>query len=276
MVTVPGMLQSMTPTPATTRRGSSLLLVACLLGLVGAIWVLTLAGRGALAAPSVLDPAAWGPWATGRDAPTIAFAVMRLLTLALAWYLLGVTLFGGVARLARWRRMVAVADLLTVPALRRLLQSAFGVGLATAALAVGSPSPTPPAQPPTAATLKMTAEAQPPAAVMIPLPDAGETVRPAVDVPVPQPELQPEPGAEAEPRGQLWTVQPGDHFWSIATRMLADAWGRTPADAEVGGYWEAVIAVNTEQLVDPQNPDLIVPGQTFRLPPPPQRPEPVD
>ena len=250
----------MTDAGSAAKGRSSLLLLGWLLVLAAAIGVLTLAGRGALAAPSILDLAAWGPWAQGRDALTIAFAVLRLLTLAMAWYLLGATIVGGVARLARWRRLVAIADVLTVPAVRRLLQSALGVGLATAALSVGSPDTAPPPAPPTAATLTMTAEVDAARVVMTPLSDQGETMTPVADFPVPQP-------ARAE-----WTVGPGDHFWSIAEQVLTDAWGRAPTDAEVVGYWDRLISVNSERLADPGNPDLIYPGQTFTVPDPPKRP----
>ena len=254
------MLLPMSTVPSAAERRSSLVLLGWLLGLVAAIAVLTLAGRGALAAPSILEVAAWRPWAQARDALTIAFAVLRLLTLAMAWYLLGATLVGGVARIARWRRLVAVADGLTVPAVRRLLQSALGVGLATAALSVGSPDTAPPAPPPTAATLTMAAEVDAARVVMTPLSDTGETMTPVVDVPVPQPE-------RAE-----WTVRPGDHFWSIAEQVLTAAWGRAPTDDETVDYWTKLISVNRERLADRDNPDVIYPGQTFAVPDPPKRP----
>lgn len=257
---ITGMLLRMTPVPATRERGSVLPLLGWVLALVAAIAVLTLAGRGPLAAPSVLDPGAWGPWASGRDALTIAFTVLRLLTLVLAWYLLGATVIGVAARLARWRRMVAVADLLTVPAVRRLLQSALGLGLATAALTVGSPGGAPPTTPPTAATLTMTAQSEPASVAMTPLTDVGETMTPVADVPVP------------DPAQRQWTVEQGDHFWSIAERVLAREWGRPPTDAEVVGYWDRLITANQDRLADPENPDLIYPGQTFAVPQPPRRP----
>jgi hypothetical protein len=252
-----GMLLGMTS--STARRDSGLALLGWTLGLLAAIAALTLAGRGALAAPSVLDPAAWGPWAVGRDALTIAFAVLRLLTLALAWYLLGATLIGVVARLARWRRLVAVADVLTVPAVRRLLQSALGAGLASAALTVGAPGAAPATPAPTAATVTMTADVERARVVMTPLSDAAETMTPMAEVPVPRPEQQ-------------WTAERGDHLWSIAEQVLTDAWGRPPTDAETVGYWDRLIAANRQHLADPDNPDLIYPGQTFTVPRPPKRP----
>lgn len=260
MAARPGMLLRMTTAPRPANHGSGLRLLAWMLGLLAAIGVLTLAGRGALAAPSVLDIGAWGSWARNRDALIIAFAGLRLLTLGLAWYLLGATLIGGAARVARWRRMVAVADALTIPAVRRLLQSALGLGLATAALTVGSPTSAPPSSAPTAATVTMAPQDQADRVVMAPLSDAGETMTPVVQVPVPQ------TGEEH------WTAERGDHFWSIAERVLTKAWGRTPTDAEIVQYSDRLITANRNRLADPDNPDLIYPGQTFRVPRPPRQP----
>lgn len=68
----------------------------------------------------------------------------------------------------------------------------------------------------------------------------------------------------------IWNVELGDHLWSIAEESLEDHWGRTDlTDAEVASYWKDVIAANEDRLVEPGNPDLILPGQALVLPPPP-------
>jgi len=64
-------------------------------------------------------------------------------------------------------------------------------------------------------------------------------------------------------------VQRGDHLWSIAAAVLEQRWGRPPHDDEIAPYWRALVAANRGGLVDPGNPDLIVPGQQLRLPPAP-------
>ena len=71
----------------------------------------------------------------------------------------------------------------------------------------------------------------------------------------------PTPGSE----DGTWTVRPGDHFWSIATAVVADELGRPGTDAEVHARWRSLIGDNTAQLVDPGNPDLLLPGQILRL-----------
>lgn len=222
-----------------------------------AVWFLTALGRGALGIPSILDPAAWGPWAAGRDATVIAFALLRAATMVVAWYLLGATVIGMVARLLHSARLVTVTDLLTVPAVRRLLQSALGVGLATAALTAGSPGAGPmQAQ----ATPTASAPAEPEAIEMTPRDDGS-----AVLVPVPPLPQTAQPAPPAQPPTE-WKVRPGEHFWSIAEAVVGQAGDRAPSDEEVTEYWERLVAANRSRLADRANPDLLYPGQTLHLP----------
>jgi hypothetical protein len=101
------------------------------LGTLGAGLVLFHAvGAGPLAAPP-LDPDAWSAWVASRDAFVATAALLRLLVLALSWYLVGATTAGLVARAARSVRAVRVADAVTIPALRRLLDAGVGLSLAT-------------------------------------------------------------------------------------------------------------------------------------------------
>jgi nucleoid-associated protein YgaU len=114
-------------------------LAAWLATLAGGIALFHLLGTGPLAAPPLTEPAAWGAWASEREPAVATVAILRLVVLALAWYLVGVTTIGLVARLARAARLVRVADALTVPALRRFLQGALGLGLATAMVGAAAP-----------------------------------------------------------------------------------------------------------------------------------------
>lgn len=117
----------------TTAPSRHLLpLVAWGVSLVAAVVLFTLLGNGQLAAPPLTDPGAWGDWLGDRDPVVATVAVLRLLVLAMAWYLVGVTTIGAIARLADIAALVRVADALSIPAVRRLLQSTLGVGLATA------------------------------------------------------------------------------------------------------------------------------------------------
>ena len=226
--------------------------------LAGGIWLLTALGRGPLGAPSVLAPGEWAAWTTSRDAITIVFALLRVIALAMAWYLAGATAVGIVARLVRSSRMIAVADWLAVPAVRRIVQAALGAGLAAASLTAGSTSAVTDRTP-----SAVVATATEPTGQQAVTDEILMTPAPAAQVlqPVAEPPARP---AIHEP--DTWTVRPGDHLWSIAESTLAQSWGRTPTDEETTEYWQRLIARNRSALTDPGNPDLILPGQVFELP----------
>lgn len=307
-------------------------LAAWVAALVGAVVAFTAMGSGPLAAPALTDPGSWSAWAVGKDPVVATAAVLRLVVLLLAWYLLGATTVGAVARLARLTAMVRVADALSVPVVRRVLQTSLGVSLATA-VAVSSTSvtgsrpgpapmmaaaaqdvaaeaegPAPPRMrplPPREATAQMPTPPEPaqtptppdPAAATVPAstrePRPDDTEPPATPTP---PRETPAPGdasvtgvaatpehREAPPPADATTdtpdatgtsaatdtstvtVRPGDHLWSIAEQHLA-ARGTPPAEDRVAAYWRRLIEANRDQLVDPTNPDLILPGQQFVLP----------
>jgi hypothetical protein len=104
-------------------------------------------GDGRLAPPP-LDPSAWVPWIEDRDALIATMALLRLVVLGLCWYLVGVTTVGTIARLLRAARLTRIADALTLPIVRRLLQQTLGVVLATAMVtAATGPSLTVPPAP---------------------------------------------------------------------------------------------------------------------------------
>ncbi len=88
---------------------------------------------------------------------------------------------------------------------------------------------------------------------------------PAVAVSPPRPEPAQHPRTEAE-TGTSWTVRSGDHLWHIAEATLVVRGGAAPDEATTAIYWRRLIAANRDRLVDPSNPDLILPGQVFVLP----------
>ena len=97
--------------------------------------------------------------------------------------------------------------------------------------------------------------------------------------PVPEPlddrPLDPRPapgGSEPVPVADQWLVVPGESMWSIACDSLVETWGRPVTDGEIGPYWRRLIELNRDRLIDPANPDLILPGQQFVLPPVPPDP----
>lgn len=80
-------------------------------------------------------------------------------------------------------------------------------------------------------------------------------------------------GADASPTAEphadseaAITVEPGDNFWMLAEQQLADQLGRAPSDVEVHPHWQRLVDTNRDRLVQPGNPDLILPGQQLIRP----------
>jgi hypothetical protein len=68
-------------------------------------------------------------------------------------------------------------------------------------------------------------------------------------------------------------VRPGDDLWSIAAATVAAAQGpagrdQPPTAGEIATYWGRVLSSNRARLPDPDNPNLIFPGDRIELPPP--------
>ncbi len=274
-------------------------LAAWVAALCGALVAFTAMGSGQLAAPALTDPGSWSDWAAGRDPAVATAAVLRLVVLALAWYLLGVTAVGAVARVARLTAMVRVADALSLPVVRRVLQTSLGVGLATAvavstttvpgsragpdpvmaAAAQEVEAPAPPRMRPLPPRQTATSEAPPREAPPREAPPPADDT--AEDDHAPTPDVREGPREAAPPEDRLAqmpagdtadpttiTVRPGDHLWSIAEQHLSARGDGVPTDEQVAAHWRRLIDVNRDRLVDPANPDLILPGQQFVLPDP--------
>lgn len=62
------------------------------------------------------------------------------------------------------------------------------------------------------------------------------------------------------------TVVTGDSFWSIAEREVSAQLGRPATDAEITGWWADLLAANADRLVEPGNPNLLLPGQLIVTP----------
>jgi nucleoid-associated protein YgaU len=280
-------------------RRSSVLLA----GWVGALVVGLVAGHGlgagVLAVPGA-EVAAWRSWAAATDPLVVTMAILRLVLVVGAWYLLATTLLGVAARVLRAVRLVRLADAVSAPVVRQLVQRGTGVMVATA-IAASAVSPTaraeePPAtmpqvqvQTPGVVTMRGLTSAPPTevdggASAALPWRWFGGLASevegrpapvPSDDAPVPSEDAL-LPSEDAPVRGvaagapieadALHTVRPGESLWRIAEDHLEAAWGRIPRDAEVVPYWRDVIERNRDRLVVPDDPDLILPGQVLVLP----------
>ena len=118
------------------------------------------------------------------------------------------------------------------------------------------PEPAPSAAPPTTAAPRLEPAAEDPAPAEPPAP-------PARTAPGPRP---PDPGPDADRKATTVTTRPGDSFWSVAERLTSSRLGRPADDVEVVEPWLALIEANRDRLTDPDDPDLLFPGQVLRLP----------
>jgi hypothetical protein len=255
------------PPPAGAGR-RALAGAAWLAALVAALVLLHSLGSGQLSTPPLLDRSALQDWLDERDAVVAAFALVRLLGLALAWYLLAVTVLGLAARLSRIPGLVRLADLATVPAVRRVLGTIAGVGLTASAASLMAAEMLPHEAPPAIEAVDL-ADAP---VVLERLPNGSDVILRRVPLVEDGTATMRVEDASVPAAAREWTVQPGDHLWHVAEATLADAWGRAPSDAEVAPYWTVVVEANRARLVDPGNPDLVHPGLVVTLPEPPPAP----
>lgn len=244
-------------------------LVTWVATLVVAIALFTALGNGPLAAPPITTPSAWGEWAAAREPVAATVAILRWAVLAMAWYLVGVTTIGAAARVAQLSSLTRVADGLSVPLVRWVLQTSLGVGLATAVVASAAPGvvasrPDPPSMQPIAGGAGT--ELEPPG--MRPLDTPLDAAEDDGGAPTPQTVEAPVVAdADADPdEVATHEVRTGDHLWSIAHDHLAAVTDADPTDDEVAAHWRDVIDANRDRLVDADNPDLLLPGQEVLLP----------
>lgn len=243
------------------------------------------AAAGPMPSPPLLHPSAWSAWADGRDPVVVAFTLLRVLALGAAWYCLGVVVVGIAVRLvAAGQRgpnavtgqrgpngvtgLAAAVDRVTLPPLRRLVAATVGISLSTGALGATAALARPAAV--VATTTTTTTMPAPPGTATVTMhllaPGAAPATPPQSPPAPAPPSAVPAVAPAARAPSATWIVQPGECFWSIADGVLADAWGRRPAAAEVVPYWRRLIEANRSALADPANPDLIFPGQVFTVP----------
>lgn len=197
-----------------------------------------------------IDATAPRRWLAATPPEDALAAVVRLLALGLAWWLLLTTLAYLLARLSGLPAAVRAAAVVTLPAVRRAVGRGVSVGVLTGLLASPLPAGAQPVPPPS----------EPPVLVdgRTPLPPgmAPPTTRP------PAGEVSAAPGST----GRTHRVVPGDNLWTIARDRLASTSGPRPDVPTVARYWRSVVEDNHGRLRS-GDPDLIHPGETVRLPP---------
>lgn len=233
---------------------------AWVLGLLLAGVLLRLAATDDLASPPLGSLDDLAAWADKREPVAAGVAIVRLVAEAGTWYVLAVSLLHVASSVLRSAGGHRLADALAVPALRRLVRTGLGVGLAAASSVTGAEE----ASPPGVATMSPVVET--PVATQRGMEDPGGTaaMRPRTAAAGGVAQVAPVTSGRT-----TWTVAPGESLWTIAEELLADAWQRPPSDAETDPFWRALTSRNRHRLVDP---DLIHPGQVLEVPAPPASP----
>jgi nucleoid-associated protein YgaU len=230
----------------------------------------------------------------------MARAILRRGARAFIGYLIAVTVLVTASRLLRVRGLTAFTQRVTPGVVRRLASGGGGLGLALGTLLGSVPAPglasgpDPPTvvaasdRPPRSqsgvldidpavdtATMTRLGDSPPETATMTREPPLARHAVPG-DAAGPGPLLaaaseatnEHGPGPPQAPDDSTWIVEPGDSFWSIAEDVLTPRGGPARGDRQIGRYWRRLIDANRSRLVDPRNPDLLLPGQRLQLPRP--------
>ncbi|MDH3605430.1 MAG: hypothetical protein OER12_00380 [Acidimicrobiia bacterium] len=201
-----------------------------------------------------------------------AGAILLVIALGLAYWLLLSTVFYAVASRSGNSTAIRAVGWLTLPAVRRLISRAVALSIAASALA----SPLAPAIAKLAGAdqqvvVEVDSEGRmhppgaPPSAVR-----SDDVVLPPHLAPQPKMEPTEQPG---EPTAVVdgtishqVTVRRGDHLWSLSESHLERVLGKTDlGEHEIARYWVRVIAAN-KATIRSGNPDLIYPGEVVELP----------
>jgi len=256
----------------TRRLLVALVAAAALVGLLAA-------GRGPIGTPPTGSWSEVEAWYELAGPVPATMQLVRGLAVAGAVWILFASVLQLLASLRVGRSLARVADAVSP----RLLQQAAHLSIA-AGLAVPSAAGTPPpSDPPGTAVMEVLEAGEDdvsttttaPAAITVPPTTAPPTTAPATSTttspgapPDPRPPVAPPAPVAADPVGEEIVVLAGDSFWSIAADVLAEARGRGVTDREVQEYWRRLIHANRARLVEPGNPDLLLPHQRLVRPQP--------
>ncbi len=195
-----------------------------------------------------------------------SLAVLRATVMALAAYALTVLLLELVGSVCPGPSVIRVRNCWVRPAVCRVLLASSGI---TVTAAASFPSVA------AAATAGLPDEEAPVTVLGPATGDLEETTLTRLDEP--EPDLPPTEPAEdptvaaadtPPPAAEAWTVSAGDHLWQIAEETLVDHGSEAVSEDQITAYWLTLIEANRSRLVDPENPDLILPGQQLTLPAP--------
>ncbi len=236
-----------------------------------------------------------GTWFVSAPMEDVLAAVLRHVAIVLAYWILCTTVVYLVARLRRIPRTMRSIEWVTVPAVRRVVDGALAVSIATASITAPalpavayelppivvevdeSGRPVPPGTPSDGSTSARN-DTRPEEILMRPagprrigwMPTStgpGQDIVPVDDIGPSVPFLLDRGAATVTVSGSSAViVADGDHLWSISRRHLEQAHDGAVSDDRVATYWRRVIEGNRDRLRS-GDPDLIYPGETVVLPP---------
>lgn len=229
----------------------------------GLVAGLHLAGR-------LTGPVPWhqlDQWLLHGDSEEVIVGVVRLVGLVLAWWLLVSSFAYLAARACRLERTSVALGRLTLPLVRRLVDSAMAASMMLSSVgAVGIVAASPAsAAPPTATTATVGSAGTPLGAAAAPVvADASLTLPDQPALPEVAAHPQPEPGfpPDAAPTGTHWhVVQRGDSLWRLSQQQLGD-----------GHRYREIWQLNRGRRMNDgrcfRNPDHIRPGWVLAIPRP--------
>lgn len=224
-------------TTRTRRQALLTLAVTITVEVVAAVGLVAL-GRSPSAS---IDTRDLGRWLDTTPLVDVAFALLRLVALALVAYLLATTLVYVLARLTRLPGLVRAVAPLTLPSVRRIADRAVAGSLVTATLVGGVPAGATALEAPPRATVSVTESgALLPPGVRAPA-DTGRSDR-SPDVPIPTPRpggvVEADDGSEARPDAPIPTPRPGateDREPSRRAPIPTPRTGDAPEDARESG-----------------------------------------
>lgn len=227
-------------------------------------------------------------WLDGTSVEDVIAAGLRIVALAIAYWLLLSTLAYVIASLSRRAAAIRATSWMMLPPIRRLVSRSVALSIAASSIAVPFG--------PAVADLALEWRAS---TVAVKVDLAGVIRPPGTDAPAEEdsdddegtgdevllpPHLrspadllpdnepvavpEPDPGAALDPTvSHIHKVVRGEHLWSIASQHLEVVSGRTNlAEREIAPYWVRVMEAN-RSTIRSGDPDLIYPGEQIVLPP---------
>jgi hypothetical protein len=210
----------------------------------------------------------------GPVEPGLAAAV-RLVGLAVGYWLAGSTLLYLLARASHIPGALLVARWMTLGPVRRMVDR-LAAGALAISLAIPAPvsAATTPGYVPVPAGDALapnttTAPAEPPSTATSVEPQQTNVTADPLYLPIAA-VVDPGPivltGTAAFADAIEVVVRSGDDMWNLAEGRLASLFGRQATDSEIAPYWLRVIGANLDRIRS-GDPDLIFPGEVLVLPP---------